>query len=112
MPTRSCSSHRNITGAILPHSRTPSITFTKSENGKPVVIVSYGGHGGNKCALTLHRATEGLKMRPVATMPGIVLTDDMMMGGHLDPETDFLAHAEAVRQAVAELVDQLNTTRS
>ena len=84
----------------------------KEWNGKPVVIVSYGGHGGNKCAAQLRQVTEGLKMRPVATMPGIVLTDDMMMGGHLDPETDFLAHAEAVRQAVAELVEQLNTTRS
>jgi len=49
-------------------------------------------------------------MRPVPMMPGIVLTDDMMMGGPLDPERDFQAHAEAVRQAVGELVDQLKTT--
>ena len=82
----------------------------KEWSGKPVVIVSYGGHGGDKCAAQLRQVTEGLKMRPVATMPGIVLTDDMIMGGHVDPGTDFQAHAGAVRQAVAELVEQLAAT--
>lgn len=75
--------------------------------GKPVVIITYGGHGGGKCAAQLRQVTEGLKMRPVATMPGITLTDDMMMGGHLDPETDFQANAEAVRQSIAELVTMI-----
>ena len=78
-------------------------------NGKPAVIVSYGGHGGGKCAAQLRQVTEGVKMRPVATMPGIVLTDDMIRGGHLDPERDFHAHTASVRQAVAELVVLLQT---
>jgi NAD(P)H-dependent FMN reductase len=77
--------------------------------GKPVVIVSYGGHGGGKCAAQLRQVTEGLKMRPVATMPGITLTHDMMGGGPFDPEEDFRVHTEAVRQAVAELVAELET---
>jgi NAD(P)H-dependent FMN reductase len=78
-------------------------------SGKSVVIVSYGGHGGSKCAAQLRQVTEGLKMRPVATMPGIVLTDAMILSGQIDPATDFRRHGEAVRQAVGELVDQLGT---
>jgi NAD(P)H-dependent FMN reductase len=38
--------------------------------GKPVVIVTYGGHGGSKCAAQLRQVTDGLKMRTVQTMPG------------------------------------------
>lgn len=77
--------------------------------GKPVVIVTYGGHGGGKCAAQLRQVTEGLKMRPVATMPAIELTDDMILGGHLDCAADFRAHAGVVRQAVGELVAELGS---
>ena len=75
--------------------------------GKLVVIVTYGGHGGGKCAAQLRQVTYGLKMRAVPTMPAITLTDEMMLGGPFDPETDLQAHADSVRQAVAELLDQL-----
>jgi NAD(P)H-dependent FMN reductase len=78
--------------------------------GKPVAIVSYGGHGGGKCAAQLRQVTEGLKMRPVATMPGITLTHDMIKGDPVEPETDFRDQAEAVRQALAELVAELEAT--
>ncbi|HEV2677977.1 MAG TPA: NADPH-dependent FMN reductase [Aliidongia sp.] len=71
--------------------------------GKPVAIVSYGGHGGGKCATQLRQVTEGLKMRPVATMPGITLTHEMIKGGPVDPARDFASDAEAIRQALAEL---------
>jgi NAD(P)H-dependent FMN reductase len=77
--------------------------------GKPAVIVSYGSHGGGKCAAQLRQVTEGLKMRPVATMPGITLSDDMIADGRVDPEKDFQAHAGAIRQAVGELMAQLET---
>lgn len=79
----------------------------KEWNAKPVVIVTYGSHGGNKCAAQLRQVSEGLKMRPVATMPGIALTDDIMLGGQFDPDTDFQVHADAIRQAIAELLTQL-----
>jgi len=72
--------------------------------GKPVAIVSYGGHGGGKAAAQLRQVTEGLKMRPVATMPGVTLTHEMIKGGPVEPEKDFQPHAEAVRQALTELV--------
>ncbi len=81
----------------------------KEWTGKPVAIVTYGGHGGGKCAAQLRQVTEGLKMRPVATMPGLVLTDDMVLGGALDPASDFQAHAAAVRQAAGELAVALAT---
>src|ERR1700722_7931287 len=45
--------------------------------GKPAMIVSYGGHGGEKCAAQLRQVAEGLKLRPVPTMPAITLTRDM-----------------------------------
>ncbi len=76
-------------------------------SGKPVAIVSYGGHGGGRCAAQLRQVAEGLGMRPVATMPGVTLSHDMIEGGPVAPETDFLAHVAAVRQALAELVAEL-----
>jgi NAD(P)H-dependent FMN reductase len=75
----------------------------KEWTGKPVMIVTYGGHGGNKCAAQLRQVTEGLKMRPVATMPGLTLTDDMIRNGHVDPERDFHSHVGEIRKAAGEL---------
>jgi NAD(P)H-dependent FMN reductase len=71
--------------------------------GKPVLIVSYGGHGGGKCAAQLRQVLEGIKMRPISLMPGISLTHEMMQGAVLDPAKDFEPFAEPVRQALAEL---------
>jgi NAD(P)H-dependent FMN reductase len=76
-------------------------------NGKPVIIVSYGSHGGGKCAAQLKQVAEGLKMRPVSTMPRITLTPEMIQGGPIDPQKDFQAYAESIRQALAELMIQL-----
>jgi NAD(P)H-dependent FMN reductase len=81
----------------------------KEWTGKPVAIVTYGGHGGGKCAAQLRQVTEGLKMRPVPTMPGLELTDEMILSGDLDPATDFRAHEVAVRQAAEELAVALGT---
>jgi NAD(P)H-dependent FMN reductase len=71
--------------------------------GKPLVIVSYGGHGGTKCAAQLRQVVEGIGMRPTPTMPAITLARAMIMGGPIDPTVDFREHADAVRQASAEL---------
>lgn len=77
--------------------------------GKPLVIVSYGGHGGDKCAAQLRQVAEGVKMRPVATMPGIKLTRQMIEGGPVDPDKDFHANVATVRRAFAELVALLGS---
>ena len=78
--------------------------------GKPAVIGSYGGHGGNKCAGQLRQVAEALKMRQVMTMPGITLTRSMIEGGgQVDPELDFWAHVGDIRLAFAGLVSDLES---
>jgi NAD(P)H-dependent FMN reductase len=79
----------------------------KEWEGKPAVIVTYGGHGGTKCAAQLRQVTEAVNMRPTATMPAIRLTREMIEGGPVNPETDFKAEAELIRQAIAELSAEL-----
>jgi NAD(P)H-dependent FMN reductase len=81
-------------------------------SGKPLVIVSYGRRGGNKCAAQLVQIAEGLHMRTVPTMPGIKLTDTMLRGGSLDPDSDFATHVDTIRQAFAELADQMQWRES
>lgn len=79
--------------------------------GKPLVIVTYGGHGGNKCAAQLRQVAEGIKMRPVPTMPGITLTRETIEGGSLNPAKDFKAEeADLIRQAIRELSAELERT--
>jgi NAD(P)H-dependent FMN reductase len=78
--------------------------------GKPLMIVSYGGHGGGKCAAQLRQVAEGMKMRPVTTMPGITLTRQMIeSGSSLDPKRDFQDHVEDIRRAFSELAAQLES---
>jgi NAD(P)H-dependent FMN reductase len=82
----------------------------KEGKGKPAVIVTYGGHGGDKCAAQLRQVLEGVNMRPMATVPGIRLTPEMIEGGPIDPERDFEAEAELIRQAISELSVELEPT--
>jgi NAD(P)H-dependent FMN reductase len=74
---------------------------------KPAVIITYGGHGGTKCAAQLRQVSEAVHMRPVATMPAITLTREMIGGGAMDPAHDFRDAAEPVRQALCELASAL-----
>jgi NAD(P)H-dependent FMN reductase len=71
--------------------------------GKPAAIVSYGGHGGGKCAAQLNQVAQGLKMRVAPTMPGLELSDEAIRDAALDPARDFTAHVAAVEQAFDEL---------
>jgi NAD(P)H-dependent FMN reductase len=75
----------------------------KEWGGKPVVIVTYGGHGGSKCANQLREVVEGMKMRPVPTMPAIAISREAVLGKPLDPETDLPTFAPIVLEALAEL---------
>jgi NAD(P)H-dependent FMN reductase len=78
--------------------------------GKPLVIVTYGGHGGNKCAAQLRQVAEGLHMRTVKTMPAIELTEAMIRGAPVEPERDFTVHAAKVREAFVELDIEMRAT--
>lgn len=59
--------------------------------GKPALIVSYGGHGGGKCAEQLQQVLTALKMHPLENMPALTLTHEFIETGvgKLDPNRDF-----------------------
>jgi NAD(P)H-dependent FMN reductase len=71
--------------------------------GKPAAIVTYGGHGGGKCATQLRQVADGLKMRVTATMPGIELSEAVIRGAEFEPSRDFGAHGESIGLAFDEL---------
>lgn len=74
---------------------------------KPTVIVTYGGHGGTRCARQLRRVAASLKMRVMTTAPALVLPDTVIrQGAILDAGRDFAASEPAVRKAFTELADQ------
>ena len=75
--------------------------------GKPLLIVSYGGHGRGKCAAQLRQVAEGLKMRVVSVSPGLTLTRAIIEGGPIAPAMDFAAQAPEIRQGFAELAAML-----
>ena len=78
-------------------------------SGKPAMIVSYGGHGGGKCAAQLRQVLDGLEMRTVATMPGLRLARDAIEAnaGTIDPAVAFAGHRDGLLQGYAELAAAL-----
>jgi NAD(P)H-dependent FMN reductase len=77
----------------------------KEWSGKPAMIATYGGHGGDKCAAQLRQVLRGLKMKPVATMPGLKLSHERIKAnpGAIDPESEFAPYRATVRKAFVEL---------
>jgi len=71
--------------------------------GKPAAIVSYGGHGGGKCAAQLSQVLQALKMRLAPTMPALVLSEAAIRQALLDPASELASHRESVEQAFGEL---------
>jgi NAD(P)H-dependent FMN reductase len=76
-------------------------------SGKPAAIVSYGFRGGGKCAAQLREVLEGLHMRPVDTMPALVLPEAMKGGAALDPQTVFAPARADVTRAFREIAAML-----
>lgn len=77
----------------------------KEWSGKPAMIVTYGGHGGTKCAAQLQQVLDGLEMKPVPTMPGLKLSRECIEAnsGHVEPAREFADHLGELRQAFGEL---------
>ena len=77
----------------------------KEWRDKPAIIISYGGHGGGKCAAQLREVLTGVKMRLVEAMPWLRLSRERIEAddGKIDPAADFEAHREDVVNAVREM---------
>ncbi len=77
----------------------------KEWDGKPAMVVTYGGHGGNRCAEQLTQVCRYVHMIPVATMPALTLSDERIKGdsGEIDPATELSEHLSELEQAFAEL---------
>jgi NAD(P)H-dependent FMN reductase len=81
----------------------------KEWNGKPAVIVSYGHHGGVRCAAQLRQVLEGLRMEAVATAPAITFDNEMLTetGALRDPAAQFARYTPIIHEAVTELATAL-----
>ncbi|MFC5528127.1 NADPH-dependent FMN reductase [Cohnella yongneupensis] len=80
---------------------------------KPVMIVTYGGHGGGRCAKQLRRVAVRLRMRIVPTSLALRLSDAIIReGAELNPDRDFRSFAPQVKRALSELSDQLEGNES
>jgi NAD(P)H-dependent FMN reductase len=73
---------------------------------KPAAIVSYGGHGGGKCASQLREVLSGIKIRVVPEMPGLTLAKAVIEAnpGHLDAGVAFADQRRAIARALQALV--------
>jgi NAD(P)H-dependent FMN reductase len=72
--------------------------------GKPAMIVTYGGHGGDRCAEQLRQVCEGLHMAPIITGAGLNLPRQHIEAnaGEIDAAVEFAAHLGDLRQAFGE----------
>ena len=74
---------------------------------KPALIVSYGSHGGDKCARQLREVLSGLNMALTEAMPGLRLSRDRIVAndGVVEPETDFAEQSAELDDALRELAE-------
>jgi NAD(P)H-dependent FMN reductase len=80
-------------------------------SGKPAMIVSYGGHGGGRCAAQLRQVLDGLEMKPVATAPSLRLARARIEAdtGAIEPGLEFAEHVPLLQQGFAELASALES---
>jgi NAD(P)H-dependent FMN reductase len=70
---------------------------------KPLMLVTYGGHGGDKCAKQLRVVAKGLHMKPVWTSPALAITRAQILGAPFDAERDLKKHVPKVKKAWRQL---------
>ncbi len=76
---------------------------------KPAAIVTYGGHGGTRCAKQLRRVAASVKMRVVVSAPALRLPDAVIrQNAPFAPEQAFSRYEPEVRRALIELADQVH----
>jgi NAD(P)H-dependent FMN reductase len=81
--------------------------------GKPAMIVTYGGHSGDKCAAQLRQILEAVHMKTISTMPGFKIPRSTIEAntGEIDPEAVFAESAESkdeLRKGFEELAAALS----
>jgi NAD(P)H-dependent FMN reductase len=83
-------------------------------SGKPAMVVTYGGHGGGKCAAQLRQVLEGLHMEPCSIEPGFRLARDRIEAntGTVEPATEFADHLDMLKDAFGELDAMLRKRRN
>jgi NAD(P)H-dependent FMN reductase len=74
--------------------------------GKPVLLVTYGGHGGDKCAAQLRQVLGGIGVRLTDATPGLHLARSRIEAndGEVEPDIDFEARREDLIAGLHELV--------
>jgi len=82
--------------------------------GKPVMIVTYGGHGGGHCGEQLQLVCQGIGMKPLATRPALRLPRALIEAntGEIDPAAEFEGYLGEMRQAFGELAGALSAVPS
>ncbi|HUB84883.1 MAG TPA: NAD(P)H-dependent oxidoreductase, partial [Rhizomicrobium sp.] len=70
---------------------------------KPLLLITYGGHGGGKCAKQLRSVAKGLHMKTVWTSPALVLTRAQILGAPFDAERDLKRSTAAMTRAWRQL---------
>jgi len=81
----------------------------KEWEGKPAMIVSYGGHGGGKGAEQLQQVLQFVKTTSIATRPALTLPRELIEAnsGTIDAASQFAAHVGDLQRAFAEFASQL-----
>jgi len=77
--------------------------------GKPAMIVTYGGHGGESCGEQLAQVLRFVKAAPVKTRPALTLPRALIEAnaGEIDAAAEFVAHLDELRQAFGEVAAAL-----
>ncbi|WP_075259025.1 NADPH-dependent FMN reductase [Herbaspirillum camelliae] len=76
---------------------------------KPTAIVTYGGHGGTRCAKQLRQVAASLKMSVVSTSPTITLSDAVIReNAPFIPDREFLQYKPKIQSALRELADKVH----
>jgi NAD(P)H-dependent FMN reductase len=73
---------------------------------KPVLVVTYGGHGGARCSAQLREVVGGMHARLASARPALKLSQAQIEAddGAVDPDRDFASERSAVEAALQELV--------
>ncbi len=80
--------------------------------GKPLLIVTYGGHGGGRCGAQLREVFGGMKVALADAMPALTLARERIEAndGRIDPATEFAAHLDELTTGLLELVKLAGAT--